>query len=94
MVMVPFTALQDDSGKYLSESCSIRIIPSLSTLKLILDSPENYHSRNGALIVGDPQVSHITPLPQLKAARQEAKEIADLKLFLFSVIGSFFYKVL
>ena len=78
MVMVPFTALQDDSGKYLSESCSIRIIPSLSTLKLILDSPENYHSRNGALIVGDPQVSHVTALPQLKAARQEAKEIADL----------------
>ena len=78
MVMVPFAALQDDSGKYLSESCSIRIIPSLSTLKLILDSPENYHSRNGALIVGDPQVSHVTALPQLKAARQEAKEIADL----------------
>ena len=78
MVMVPFAALQDDSGKYLSDSCSIRIIPSLSTLKLILDSPENYHSRNGALIVGDPQVSHVTALPQLMAARQEAKEIADL----------------
>ena len=78
MIMVPFAALQDDSGKYLSDSCSIRIIPSLSTLKLILDSLENYHSQKGALIVGDPQVSHVTALQQLKAARQEAKEIADL----------------
>lgn len=78
MAMVPFAALQDDSGKYLSDSCRVRIIPSLSTLKLILDSPENYHSQTGALIVGDPQVSHVTPLWQLKAARQEAREIANL----------------
>ncbi|XP_022785473.1 uncharacterized protein LOC111325823 [Stylophora pistillata] len=78
MVMVPFVALQEDSGKYLSDSCSIRIIPSLSTLKLILDSSQNYHSQTGALIVGDPQVSHVTRLKQLKAARQEAKEVAAL----------------
>ncbi|PFX28760.1 Tetratricopeptide repeat protein 28 [Stylophora pistillata] len=78
MVMVPFAALRDNSGKYLSDSCSIRMSPSLSTLKLILDSPKNYHCQTGALIVGDPQVSHATPLWQLKAARQEAKEIADL----------------
>ena len=78
MFMVPFAALQDDSGKYLSETCKIRIIPSLTTLKLICDSPRDYHSQTGALIVGDPQVSHVTRLVQLPAARLEAEEIADL----------------
>ena len=60
MFMVPFAALQDYSGKYLSETCKIRIIPSLSTLKLIYDSPEDYHSQTGALIVGDPKLNHVT----------------------------------
>ena len=78
MFMVPFAALQDDSGKYLSETCKIRIVPSLTTLKLIYDSPADYHSQTGALIVGNPQVSHVTPLRQLPAARQEAQDIADL----------------
>ena len=78
MFMVPFAALQDDSGKYLSETCKIRIIPSLTSLKLIYDSPADYHSQTGALIVGDPKVSHVTRLVQLPAARLEAQEIADL----------------
>ena len=78
MYMVPFAALQDDSGKYLTETCKIRIIPSLSTLKLIYDSPADYRSQTGALIVGDPKVNHVTPLAPLPAARLEAQEIADL----------------
>ena len=78
MFMVPFVALQDDSGKYLTETCKIRIIPSLSTLKLIYDSPADYHSQTGAMIVGDPKVNHVTRLAPLPAARLEAQEIADL----------------
>ena len=81
---VPFTALKDESGKYLSESFRLRIVPSLMTLKLIQDSPTDYHSQTGALIVGDPQVGHVTykdkltrirPLP---CARKEAKMIGRL----------------
>ncbi|XP_078370596.1 uncharacterized protein LOC144654339 isoform X2 [Oculina patagonica] len=53
---VPFTALPDKSGKFLSETFRIRIVPSLTTLKLIQDSPADYHSQTGALIVGDPDV--------------------------------------
>ncbi|KAJ7378448.1 hypothetical protein OS493_022982 [Desmophyllum pertusum] len=78
MFMVPFSALQDAEDKYLSETCRIRIIPSLTTLKLIQDCPADYHSTTGALIVGDPDVSRVPRLGQLPAARQEAKEIADL----------------
>ncbi|KAL9986295.1 hypothetical protein ACROYT_G000419 [Oculina patagonica] len=56
---VPFVALHDEGGKYLSESFRIRIVPSLSTLKLIQDSPADYHSQTGALIVGDPVVGWV-----------------------------------
>ena len=56
---VPFAALLDKSGKYLSETFSIRIVPSLTTLKLIQDSPADYHSQTGALIVGDPDVGDV-----------------------------------
>ena len=51
---VPFAALADEGGKYLSETCRIRLVPSLTTLKLVQDSPPDYHSQTGALIVGDP----------------------------------------
>ena len=54
---VPFAALKDEGGRYLSEKLRIRIVPSLTTLKLIQDSPAYYHSQTGALIVGGIQLS-------------------------------------
>ena len=81
---VPFPALLDDSGKYLSETFRIRIVPSLTTLKCIQDSPADYHSQTGALIVGDPEVGEvlwkgcrktISPLP---CARKEAEMVGRL----------------
>ena len=80
---VPFPALLDEGGKYLSETFRIRIAPSLATLKLIQDSPADYHSQTGALIVGDPDVGEVSlkgyrktfaPLP---CARNEAKMIGQ-----------------
>ena len=47
---IPFAALMDDNGKYLSDTFRIRIVPSLTTLKLIQLSPTDYHSATGALI--------------------------------------------
>ena len=69
---VPIAALLDKGGKYLSENFRIRIVPSLTTLKLIWDSPAHYHSQNGALIVGDPLNKKIIELP---GARMEAEMI-------------------
>ena len=51
-----FAALKTESGKYLSETVRIRIVPSLTTLKLIQECPSDFHSQTGALIVGDPEV--------------------------------------
>ena len=81
---VPFAALTDEEGNYLSETFRIRIAPSLSTLKLIQESPAGYHIQTGALIVGDPEVGRVlyrghrinfTPLP---CARKEAEAIGQL----------------
>ena len=81
LYQVPFAALVDDNGKFLSETFRIRIVPSLTTLKLIQDSPANYHSQTGALVVGDPKVGQVfymgrprsfSPLP---GAREEAEMI-------------------
>ena len=81
---VPFAALEDESGKCLSESFRIRIVPSLTTLKLIQDSPADYHSQSGVLIVGDPKVGdvlykkilqHVSRLP---FANKEAEMIGKL----------------
>ena len=74
---VPFAALIDESGKYLSEKFRIRIVPSLTTLKLIQDSPANYHSQSGVLIVGDPDGS-LTELEPLPCAREEVEMIGRL----------------
>ena len=78
MWMVPFPALKDADGKFLSETYRIRVIPSLTALKLIQASPDDYHKTTGALIVGDPEVHPKTSLPPLPGARKEAQEIADL----------------
>ncbi len=84
LYQVPFAALTDEGGKYLSETFRIRIVPSLTTLKLIQDSPADYHSQTGALIVGDPVVGRVrykgcrktfNPLP---CARKEAEMIGEL----------------
>ena len=81
---VPFAALKDQSGKYLSEAFRIRVVPSLTTLKLIQDSPADYHSQTGALIVGDPDVGQvryegeICHPPRLPFALREAEMISQL----------------
>ena len=75
---VPFPALKDEGGKYLSENFRIRIVPSMTTLKLIQDSPACYHSQTGALIVGDPAVVTVRykgremPFSRLPCAGNEA----------------------
>ena len=81
---VPFAALMDESGNYLSEDYRIRIVPSLTTLGLIQDSPADYHSQTGALIVGDPDVRDVYykgrfgELSRLPSAKEEAEMIGQL----------------
>ena len=81
---VPFSAFKDENGKYLSETFRIRIAPSLTTLRLIKESPEDYHSHTGVLIVGEPKIGKVfhkgrrETLCPLPGAREEAEMIARL----------------
>ena len=82
---VPFAALRDKSaGKYLSEKYRIRIIPSLTTLRLIQECPADYHSLTGALVVGDPTVGKVhyngvvTNITPLFHANKEAEMVGRL----------------
>ena len=81
--LAPFAALLNPFSKYLCESFKVRIIPSLTSLKILAHCPE-YHSSSGALIVGDPDVSEVTNsqgdriLEQLAFARKEAQMIGQI----------------
>ena len=81
---VPFAAFKDERGRCLSEFFMIRIAPSLTTLNLIQDSPPDYHSQTGALIVGDRDVGEVLykgnlhQIKRLPFAGEEAKTVGDL----------------
>ena len=81
---VPFEALQDKDGSYLSETFRIRIVPSLTTLNLIHNSPAEYHSQTGALMVGDPNVGWVlykgskVYRSSLPFAREEARMLGRI----------------
>ena len=63
----------------LTESVRITTVPSLTALKLIRESPKDFHSITGALLVGDPSVDQIPmKLTQLPYARREVEMIAKL----------------
>ena len=89
---IPFAALPDESGKTLSETFKIRVAPSLTTLRLIHDSPADYHSQTGALIVGNPDVGEVifkgrlTPISRLPCAEEEA-EMVGRKLGVEPLLG-------
>ena len=84
LFMVPFAALLDDGSRYLCESYRIRVIPSLTCLKMIMDAPPDHHCKRGALIVGDPWVQDVVDilgkpkLIQLPFARKEAEMIGSI----------------
>ena len=82
---VPFAALLDESaGEYLSEKYRIRIIPSLTTLRLIQECSANFHRLTGALVVGDPTVGKVhyngvvTNITPLFHANKEAEMVGRL----------------
>ena len=80
---IPFAALPDDSGEVLSETFNIRVVPSLTTLRLIHASPADYHSQSGALIVGNPEVGKVLfkgclrDISRLPWAESEARMVGE-----------------
>ena len=84
LCLAPYVAFLDDKFRYLGESFKIRILPSLTTLNLIGNSPQDYHRSSGALLVGDPCVEEFRNeqgeaiLSPLSYAREEVKTIGEM----------------
>ena len=82
LFLVPYAALEDQHSRYLSETLRIRLAPTLSSLKLFAECPEEFHSSSGALLVGDPLVKDVRidgkKVEQLPAAKQEVEMIASI----------------
>ena len=82
--IAPYAALKDGNSKYLCESFTTRVAPSLASLRLIADCPDDYHKSSGALLVGDPWVSEVTNsegekvLEQLPCAKEEVEMIGKI----------------
>ena len=80
--LVPYAALEDSRSSCLSDSFTIRVLPSLTTLQQIHDCPADFHAKSGALLVGDPCFRDIIyqgrRLVQLPGARKEVEMIGRI----------------
>ena len=82
--LAPYAAFKDGNSKYMCESFRIRLAPSLTSLRLIADCPDDYHKSSGALLVGDPWVTEVTNskgeklFKQLPFAKEEVEIIGKI----------------
>ena len=82
LCLAPYAAFIDLKSKYLCETFRIRLLPSLSSLRLIQNCPADWHSKTGALLVGDPWVQEVVyegmTLEQLEWAEKEVQMIGEI----------------
>ena len=84
LFLAPFAAFLDPDSKYLHDSFRLRLIPSLTSLKMITDCPAGSHEDSGALLVGDPYVQDVVNekgeivFEQLLYAREEVRMIGRI----------------
>ena len=86
--LIPYAALVDQNSMYLSETLRIRLAPSLTSLRLLAECPEDRHSTSGVLLVGDPWIETVRlksgekqklkRYPQLPGAEKEVKMIGHI----------------
>ena len=84
--LIPYAALLDQNSRYLSERLRIRLAPSLTSLRLLSECPEERHCTSGALLVGDPWIETVRlksrekqkPYTQLPFAEKEVKMIGKI----------------
>ena len=82
LCLARYAAFMDLESKYLCDTFRIRLLPSLSSLRLIQNCPADWHSKTGALLVGDPWVQEVvyegmTP-EQLEWAEKEVQMIGEI----------------
>ncbi|XP_073229372.1 uncharacterized protein [Porites lutea] len=82
LCLTPYAVFMDKKSKYLCETFRIRLLPSLSSLRLIQNCPADWYSKAGALLVGDPWVQEVIyegkKLKQLEYAEKEVQMIGEI----------------
>ncbi len=81
LFLVPFAALQDDTGKFVIERQTVAAAPSIEVLALTHERQQQVaKAGKGALIVGNPTMPTLrgNRLPDLPGAEDEAKAVATL----------------
>ena len=80
--LIPYAALVDQNSRYLSETLRIRLVPSLTSLRLLAECPEGRHYTTGALLVGNPWTETVRiegkRIKQLPGAEEEVKMIGEI----------------
>ena len=80
--LIPYAALVDQNGGYLSETLRIRLAPSVTSLMLLAECPEDRHGTSGVLLVGDPWVETVRlgrkRFGQLPWAEKEVKMLEKM----------------
>ena len=78
----PYPALADKDLGFLCQHVMVRLVPTLTSLKLLAECPKAYHSTSGALLVGDPWVETVRfrrrKVKQLPSARKEVEMIGRI----------------
>ena len=79
LIIVPDGALCLTPWAAIIESIRVHTVPSLTTYKLIIRVPEDYHKKTGALLVGNPCLKELKkPLHDLPCAQEEVEMIASI----------------
>ena len=82
LYLAPYAAFMDLKSKYLCETFRIRLLPSLSSLRLIQNCAADWHSKTGALLVGNPWLQEVVyegrTLKQLEWAEKEVQMIGEI----------------
>lgn len=76
---IPWSALMDEEGKYVLEVCSVRLAPSLKTLKILRSGIKGRHEHgHRAFIVGNPSpTAGELKMDDLEWAEREARAVED-----------------
>ena len=92
----PFTAFINSHDRYICESYRVRLLPSLTSLKLISDSPK-FHGKGRVLLVGNPNLAEIVieqpwnwNLPIFPFTKGKKKKTYSAKTFTTTVPWNFY----
>ena len=79
LFMAPFAASKDKHSRYLFEKFKIRLIPTLTSLKILAQCPEKFSGITDVLLVGDPWVESVCIDKKVQKNEKKKRKKKDQK---------------